>query len=160
VNAEMPRIPRRRLPPPLSRTVRMRLLLSATSQLRVVARLHFDPADPFVVRAVFRSEVDGPVTWLLSRELLAEGVHRPAGAGDVRLWPVSGPDGEGVQIALRSQQGEALLQARRADLVALLARIDAVVPPGSEIEQAQIDEELQALLADDRPDDGWGGRSG
>ncbi|MEW2494106.1 SsgA family sporulation/cell division regulator [Streptomyces nodosus] len=46
--------------------------------------LRYDPeADPRSVRV----GLPGPHEWAFSRDLLEEGLHTPAGLGDVRIWP-------------------------------------------------------------------------
>ncbi|MFJ3762670.1 SsgA family sporulation/cell division regulator [Streptomyces sp. NPDC090080] len=49
--------------------------------------MSFDPAEPFKVVVQFSRSGGEPVSWVLSRELLASGLVRPAGEADVFIWP-------------------------------------------------------------------------
>ena len=65
-------------------------LVGPGSWTEVPAVLSYAASDPFAVRIGFGEPgepVDDGITWLLARELLAAGLERPAGEGDVRLWP-------------------------------------------------------------------------
>jgi hypothetical protein len=87
------------------------------------------------------------VHWTFARDLLVEGVFRPCGRGDVRVWPAK-TEGRGVVLmALSSPDGDALLQAPAAQVSAWLERTLRVVPPGTEGEQLGLDDELDQLLA-------------
>ena len=89
----------------------LRLVVSSESSLPVPAGLRYDTADPYAVHATFHTGAEETVEWVFARDLLAEGLHRPTGTGDVRVWP-SRSHGQGVVcIALSSPEGEALLEA-------------------------------------------------
>ena len=64
--------------------------------------LHYDTGDPFAVHAVFRAGQDNEVTWVFARDLLAVGVTRRAGEGDVRIWPSWSAGRDVLRIALIS----------------------------------------------------------
>src|ERR1700759_3868137 len=89
----------------------LRLVVSSESSLPVPAGLRYDTADPYAVHATLPTAAEETVEWVFARDLLAEGLHRPTGTGDVRVWP-SRSHGQGVVcIALSSPEGEALLEA-------------------------------------------------
>lgn len=107
----------------------LRLVVSSESSLPVPAGLRYDTADPYAVHATFHTGAEETVEWVFARDLLAEGLHRPTGTGDVRVWP-SRSHGQGVVcIALSSPEGEALLEAPARALESFLKRTDAAVPP-------------------------------
>ncbi|CAM5433454.1 Sporulation protein SsgA OS=Streptomyces fumanus OX=67302 GN=GCM10018772_07710 PE=3 SV=1 [Streptomyces fumanus] len=84
---------------------------------------------------------------MFARELLVEGVFRPSGDGDVRVWP-SRSDGRGVVLmALSSPDGEALLEAPTPPVSAWLERTLRACPPGSEGGRLGLDDALADLLA-------------
>ena len=95
-------------------------LVGPTSWTEVPALLLYDVADPFAVRIAFGDtddDPDGAITWLLSRELLQAGLERPAGDGDVRLWPAKAA-ADVLYLHLRAPSGEALFEVSRASVAA------------------------------------------
>ena len=70
----------------------LRLVVSSESSLPVPAGLRYDTADPYAVHATFHTGAEETVEWVFARDLLAEGLHRPTGTGDVRVWPVARKD--------------------------------------------------------------------
>src|SRR3954451_21839765 len=88
-------------------------LIGPRSWTEVPALLSYEAADPFAVRITFGDTGSGPaaagdgVTWLMGRDLLLVGLDRPAGEGDVRVWPSSAT--ADVQfLNLRGLPGEAI----------------------------------------------------
>ena len=116
----------------------LRLVVSSESSLPVPAGLRYDTADPYAVHATFHTGAEETVEWVFARDLLAEGLHRPTGTGDVRVWP-SRSHGQGV---------EALLEAPARALESFLKRTDAAVPPGTEHRHFDLDTELSHILAE------------
>jgi hypothetical protein len=49
--------------------------------------LRWTSTDPHTAALVFRPGTSAEVTWLIGRDLLADGVHGPAGLGDVSILP-------------------------------------------------------------------------
>ena len=86
------------------------------------------------------------IAWLLSRELLQAGLDRPAGDGDVRLWPAHAAT-DVLFLHLRAPSGEALFELSRATVAAFLRQTETLVPSGSESALLALDDELQALLS-------------
>jgi hypothetical protein len=108
--------------------------------------LHYDLADPYAVHATFRTGQGDGVSWVFARELLTLGVHRPAGDGDVRVWPSWSAGAEVIFIGLTSPDGEALLQAPTRQLVDFLGRTYALCAQGQEREHLDVDGAIEALL--------------
>lgn len=131
-------------------------LVGPASWTEVPAHLRYDAGDPFAVRIAFGDadpdRVDGDpdddagITWLLSRDLLRAGLERPAGDGDVRLWPARASS-DVLYLHLRAPSGEALFEVSRAPVAAFLRHTEALVPAGQESSRLGLDEELQALLS-------------
>lgn len=93
----------------------------------------FDPADPLAVTAAFLT-VAGRVEWTFGRDLLIGGLYEPTGDGDVHVWPCLDNDARSVVIIeLCSPDGEALVQARAADMTSFVERMTAAVAPGEEL---------------------------
>ena len=130
-------------------------LVGPTDWTEVPALLCYDADDPFAVRIAFGDatddedtapDADGAITWLLSRELLQTGLDRPAGDGDVRLWPARGA-GDGLYLHLRAPSGEALFEVSRASVAAFLRGTESLVPVGEESARLTLDAELHVLLS-------------
>ncbi|MFJ8003545.1 SsgA family sporulation/cell division regulator [Streptomyces fagopyri] len=131
----------------VERELELHLVLSPEHSIPVPARLSYRSDDPYAVRITFHIGSDHPVSWTFARELLVEGVFRPCGHGDVRVWPTK-VGGRGVVLmALTSPDGDALLEAPAEQVSAWLERTLRAVPPGSEGEQLGIDDGLAELLA-------------
>jgi hypothetical protein len=114
---------------------------------QVCVSMRYDTADPYAVHAVFRVTLDQQVAWVFARELLTQGLDQPSGDGDVRIWPASQAGHEVVCIALRSPDGEALLEACADDLVDFLSSAYALCPRGREPQHLKIDRALVAFFA-------------
>ncbi|MGX1270265.1 SsgA family sporulation/cell division regulator [Streptomyces phaeoluteigriseus] len=139
----------------VERELELQLVLSPERSIPVPARLAYRSGDPFAVHVSFHINSEHPVHWTFARELLVEGVFRPCGHGDVRVWPTK-VDGRGVVLmALSSPDGDALLEAPAALVSAWLERTLRVVPPGTEAERLGLDEALAELLAPLPADDLW-----
>ncbi|GGX87371.1 SsgA family sporulation/cell division regulator [Streptomyces anandii] len=131
----------------VERELELRLVLSPERAIPVPARLEYRTDDPYAVHITFHVDCDRPVHWTFARELLVEGVFRPCGQGDVRVWPSRSGERGVVLMALASPTGEALLEAPAAPVSAWLERTLRVVPPGSEGGRLGIDDALDGLLA-------------
>ncbi|MFD1831819.1 SsgA family sporulation/cell division regulator [Streptomyces desertarenae] len=139
---------------PIERELALDLVLSPERSTTVPARLTYHVRDPYAVHITFDALSDRPVRWTFARELLLEGVLRPCGQGDVRVWPAA-VEGRGVVcVALSSPAGDALLRAPAKAVTAWLERTLRAVPPGREGGHLGLDEGLERLLA--APLDGAG----
>ncbi|MDQ0748784.1 hypothetical protein QF034_003015 [Streptomyces africanus] len=131
----------------VERELELNLVLSPERRIPVPARLGYVTDDPYAVHVTFHIDSAHPVHWTFARDLLVEGVFRPCGRGDVRVWPAKAEGRGVVLVALSSPDGEALLEAPAAPVSAWLERTLRVVPPGTEGEQLGLDDELAELLA-------------
>ncbi|MGY5008630.1 SsgA family sporulation/cell division regulator [Streptomyces sp. 900105755] len=131
----------------VERELELRLILSPERSVPVPARLSYRSDDPYAVHVGFHINSEQPVNWTFARDLLVEGVFRPCGQGDVRVWPAKVAGRTVVLMALSSPDGDALLEAPVPQVSAWLERTLRVVPPGSEGGQLGIDEALDQLLA-------------
>jgi hypothetical protein len=131
----------------VERELELNLVLSPGRGIAVPTRLAYRADDPFAVHILFHVDSNAPVHWTFGRELLAEGVFRPCGQGDVRIWPTKS-DGRGlVCLALSSPDGDALLEAPYDPVTAWLKRTLRAVPPGTEHRRLALDDGLRALLS-------------
>ncbi|MBT2508153.1 SsgA family sporulation/cell division regulator [Streptomyces sp. ISL-98] len=139
----------------VERELELNLVLSPERSIPVPARLTYRTDDPYAVHVAFHIGSDTPVNWTFARELLVEGVFRPCGHGDVRIWPTKIDSRSVICMALTSPDGDALLEAPSVAVSAWLERTLLMVPPGTETEQLGIDEALAELLAPLPADDLW-----
>ncbi|MEJ8657566.1 SsgA family sporulation/cell division regulator [Streptomyces sp. MS1.AVA.4] len=137
----------------VERELELKLVLSPERSVPVPARLGYRTEDPYAVHITFHIGSEHPVHWTFARELLVEGIFRPCGHGDVRIWPTKVDRRSVILIALSSPDGEALLEAPSAQVSAWLERTLRAVPPGSEREYLGIDDGLAELLAPTPADD-------
>src|SRR4051795_13355679 len=134
-------------PSTVTREVMVQLVAPGDGSVSLPVVLHYDTADPYAVHATFRTGQGDGVSWVFARELLTMGVQRPAGDGDVRVWPSWTGGSEVVFIGLTSPDGEALLQAPTRDTVDFLGRSYALCPEGQERSHLDLDRAIQVLLA-------------
>jgi hypothetical protein len=122
-------------------------LIGPGSLCEVPALFSYDAEDPFAVRMTFGDPGSGAesVTWLVGRELMHEGLGRPAGDGDVQVGP--GAASDVLFLHLRTTLAEAFFELSRSALVAFLLGTEALVPFGAEAAGLDLDDELITLLS-------------
>jgi hypothetical protein len=108
----------------------------------VAATLSYRAADPYAVDVTFHTAT-GDVRWVFARELLADGLHRPSGEGDVRVTPA----GRAALVTLSSPDGIATLRVNRRSLAVFVERTHRLVPPGHEGDHLDLDAAVAALVA-------------
>jgi hypothetical protein len=117
------------------------VLASVPGGLPVRARLRYTTQDPYAVAMSFAIDECTPVEWVFARDLLIAGIARPAGVGDVHVFPA----GDRIVVDLASPEGTARLVAEPAPLTRFVAKMVSAVPVGTEDRFSNIDEELAAL---------------
>ncbi|WP_405980497.1 SsgA family sporulation/cell division regulator [Streptomyces sp. NBC_00158] len=141
--------------PVIERELELKLVLSPERSIPVPAKLLYLASDPYAVHVTFHTGSSTPVNWTFARELLVEGVFRPCGHGDVRIWPVKIDSQSVLCMALSSPDGDALLEAPACAVSAWLERTLRVVPPGTEAERLGLDAALAVLLTPTPADELW-----
>ncbi|MFG3497439.1 SsgA family sporulation/cell division regulator [Streptomyces sp. NPDC047928] len=114
----------------------------------VPATLRYDSDDPFAVRMAFPAPatLEGvEVAWEFSRDLLAAGVDRPAGFGDVRVRPY---DRDRTAVEFHAPEGVAMVHVRTTEVRRFLRRCQHLVPTGLEHHFLNLDHDLAELLRD------------
>ncbi|MFB7116324.1 SsgA family sporulation/cell division regulator [Streptomyces sp. NPDC001212] len=130
----------------IDQTLHMELVLPSGDRLAVPTRLYYATQDPFAAIIVFQTGTVHQVSWALARDTLTEGLNRPTGQGNVRVWPVgSGADAE-LNLALSSPHGTAWLTAPLPVVAQWLGRTYHLVPAGQEVSGLDMDAELSRLL--------------
>ena len=109
--------------------------------------LSYNPRDPFAMTATFNT-IAGQVRWTFGRDLLIGGLYEPTGDGDVHVWPCLDDQAHAVIIIeLCSPDGEALVQARTADINAFVEQMTAAVALGAEADLLDVDATIAAIFA-------------
>jgi hypothetical protein len=109
----------------------------------MTVELGYRADDPHAVSLTFRTGRDSTV-WLVSRDLLADGLITVSGAGDVRVRPHNGTT---AVLELQSDESQAVFHVRSAELQEFLNSTYDVVAPGRESEFLDFDAELRQLLS-------------
>jgi sporulation and cell division protein SsgA len=127
-------------------------------RVAVRVRMSWSPADPFVVEMRFDADHQkGPdPVWIVSRDLLVQGVIRPVGIGDVRVFPDSHdllP--EEIGLVLDNGQLHAEFWFDALELQLFLSNTLTRCPLGDETAWVDLDAEIAALLDD--PSGPWSG---
>ena len=131
----------------VTRSVDLLLVVGPVDTLAVPATLRYSVNDPYAITSAFDAGVSGTVTWVFARDLLAAGLNRPTGEGDVAVWPSLDAGLQVVCVSLSSPAGHALFEAPRAELVDFLAQTEALVAIGSEGDHIDVDAALADLLS-------------
>lgn len=91
--------------------------------------LQYRSDDPHAVTMRFQAR-DQESTWLVGRELLADGLLAPTGLGDVRLRPEGG---DVVVLDLFTEDSHAVFHLSAEELDRFLQSTYAAVPAGREV---------------------------
>ncbi|WP_052443292.1 SsgA family sporulation/cell division regulator [Streptacidiphilus neutrinimicus] len=116
--------------------------------LQIPVRLTFRQSAAWAVELTFLLPGDAPVRWIVSRELLLDGLSTVAGECDIQVRPADWHPGDLVAIRLRSPEGTAELLAPLAALHAYLLRTDMMTPFGEEFSEEWLDRGIALLLTD------------
>ncbi|MFG2884585.1 SsgA family sporulation/cell division regulator [Streptomyces sp. NPDC048297] len=122
-------------------------LVSAPEGLPVPlpAELHYDTTDPYAVRLSLGAPPARPVTWVFARALLDEGTRRPAGVGDVLIFPQPRCHPHSMRIVLRSARGVALVDIAVKEVATFLRQAFMLVPSGTESLHVDLDRAVAEL---------------
>jgi hypothetical protein len=112
----------------------------------VDVNLDYDPKDPHAIRITLALLGSDPVTWLVGRALLANGLTSPSGEGDIRVAPVSD---DTALLEFRSADGEAWFRILIPEIAEFLEDTYEVVPQNCESEWLDLDGALSKLIAED-----------
>ncbi|WP_261800902.1 SsgA family sporulation/cell division regulator [Streptomyces sp. PBH53] len=114
------------------------------------AELRYGSTDPYAVRLSLGPSTGTPVTWVFARELLAEGLQRSAGPGDVQVIPWQCGTPHSIRIVLNNANGTALVELAAAEVAAFLRQTFTLVPPGTESDHLDLDGAITALTGRSR----------
>jgi hypothetical protein len=140
---------------PITKRLKAYLIVGPGACLEFPVTFEYDRRDPYAVRLAFpptrhpaRPDPDPDresdiLSWTFGRELIAEGLHGTAGAGDVHVWPCGL---ETVMLELRVDTGSAMLAVPSRELRTFLFLSYAEVPPGYESRYLELDQALHDLM--------------
>lgn len=125
----------------------LHLVVPGRTPIPVPAVLSYDSRDPYAISMTMMTGPNGEaVEWVFARQLLVDGVVTPTGEGDVHVWPKHESGQSSTFLSLTSPSGAALLEASTGSLVEFLTQTLHAVPPGTEGEMLNLDQELATLL--------------
>ncbi|MEU3646101.1 SsgA family sporulation/cell division regulator [Lentzea sp. NPDC034063] len=110
--------------------------------LPVEVELGYRADDPHAVTMTFRMGRQETV-WLVSRDLLADGLITTSGAGDVTLRPHNSTT---AVLELRSDVSHAVFHVQSSEMQEFLNSTYDVVAPGRENDYVDFEAELRKLL--------------
>ena len=133
------------VPSRVTHEVELHLVVPGDASLPVPARLAYDARDPYAVRPRFSRAT---TRWSGSlRDLLASGVDRPVGEGDVHVWRAAV-----VLIALIARWSPIRSQRASAEVASFVDRTYELVAAGDESRHVDVETAIARLLAQDA----WG----
>jgi hypothetical protein len=103
-------------------------------------KMQYSLSEPFTVRLLF-PEHGADVVWLVDRELLWEGLSKPAGEGDVHVFTSR----DIYVMSISTPEKSVILEANLENVRAFLEDTLAAVPLGTEV--LDLDSELAALFS-------------
>ncbi len=124
----------------------LRLRVPQQQALPLPVYLRYCVDDPFAVSVAFQGP-DEEVTWVFARDLLADGLERPLGEGDVTVRPERRETQDVLVIGLASPDGAAELEADAEEVRAFVELCESVLPRGREHTVLDLDAALEELLA-------------
>jgi len=124
----------------------LRLKVPQQQTLPLPVYLRYCVDDPYAVSVAFQGP-DEEVTWVFARDLLADGLDRPLGEGDVTIRPHRQDGRDVLVIGLASPDGAAELEADASEVRAFVDLCESVLPRGREHTVLNLDAALEELLA-------------
>ncbi len=109
-------------------------------------RITYATVDPFAVTFTFLTSSEH-IRWGCARALLAAGLTRPAGTGDVKVRPWDGPDRWLTEITMRGPAGQVVFLAPTGVLDRFVEHTLRLVPRGAEHRHLDVDAAIAACLA-------------
>ncbi|QLJ04051.1 SsgA family sporulation/cell division regulator [Streptomyces sp. NEAU-sy36] len=124
----------------------MELVSPLGTRLPVSTHLLYRAQDPLVVEFLFHEPAQSPISWVISRELLARGTLAPSGQGDVRVWPTGTGAHASLHILLAPPGGSAHFIASLPALKDWLLRTYELLPATRETQALDLDGRLDRFL--------------
>ncbi|WP_063774064.1 SsgA family sporulation/cell division regulator [Streptacidiphilus rugosus] len=132
----------------LSLTLTANVVLSSSWELPIRTVLTYRADDPYAVSLAFEDWDGQEIVWVISRELLSEGVLVASGIGDVRIWPAKRGRVTKLCLSLKSPEADVVLATSRTKVLNWLRETEKLVPTGTESEHLDLDAGLMALMSE------------
>ncbi|MCG8965244.1 MULTISPECIES: SsgA family sporulation/cell division regulator [Streptomyces] len=129
----------------VTRTVTAHVSVVKGPPVPLSAELSYDVADPYAVRLSFGEPTTSSVDWVFARELLAEGLRRPTGSGDVLVLPRHRRHPHVMRVLLRNRADAALVELAVPEVSAFLRQTFALVADGTEFLHLDLDRAIREL---------------
>lgn len=113
----------------------------------IVSRWTYRADDPFAISFAVRRSADRWIEWLVSRDLVIEGLSTPCGIGDIRMGPQRVDGYDVIEIEIRSDGGSAVLEVDRDLLAHFVHATLEIVDLGEEAEHLALDDAIARLIA-------------
>lgn len=111
-------------------------LEAPTGHVYFLAHFSYQGGDPYAVKVEFLDGAKVLARWHFDRQMLAEGLHRPVGEGDVAFRPDKGAGRDELRVDLlgrsADRQEEAVVFVDARALRVFLDRTYAVIAAGEE----------------------------
>ena len=114
----------------------------------VNADLRYDSADPYAVCLSLHTDRGRTVDWIFARDLLADGVHRRTGIGDVVVEPIPARQVDYVRITLRTGAHRFHAQLPARAVLAFVYRTESIVRLGTEERHLDMDHLVRCLTSE------------
>jgi len=111
----------------------------------LLTRWSYRSDDPFAVMMSISRPSGRWIDWLLSRDLLIEGLAGPAGVGDVRLTPFSDEEFDVLEVRIGDDEGFASLEFDRDLIERFLEASFEIVPAGAESTVIDVEAEIEKI---------------
>jgi hypothetical protein len=111
----------------------------------LLTRWSYRSDDPFAVMMSISRPSGRWIDWLLSRDLLIEGLDAPAGIGDVRLTPFVDGEFDVLEVRIGDDEGFASLEFDRDLIERFLEATFDIVPIGAETTMIDVEAEIEKI---------------
>nr|WP_258314876.1 SsgA family sporulation/cell division regulator [Streptomyces sp. Act143] len=108
--------------------------------------MRYRVTDPYAVRMSLGPLIGPRIPWVFARDLLAEGLRRPTGSGDVLVLPAHGHHPNTLRVILKNGSGTALAELLATEVAEFLQQTFSLVAAGSESTHLDLDGALTSLL--------------
>ncbi len=115
----------------------------------LIVAFRYDSRDPWAVCLVLNAGASNAVEWYFARDLLANGLSRKAGLGDVQVQPESVAGAHVVRVTIRGRGGHFHVRIPARDVLSFVKRTEAMVGFGTEHQHLPIDDIVRRLTDTD-----------
>lgn len=111
----------------------------------LLTRWTYRADDPFAVMMSIARPSGRWIDWLISRDLVDEGLTSPAGIGDVRLTPFTDDEFDVLEVKIGDDEGFASLEFDRDLIVRFLDATYDIVAAGAESTVIDVEAEIEKI---------------